>query len=105
MKKDINKLVRDRIPEIIEKDHKKPMYRIIEDNDEFLIKLKNKLLEEANEVVLSDNDKELVEELADLFEVIDSILKETGISISKVKEIQKEKRGSFSKKIYLYYSE
>lgn len=65
------------------------MYRIIEDNDEFLIELKNKLLEEANEVVLSDSEEELIEELADIFEVIDSILKETGISISKVKEIQK----------------
>lgn len=44
-----NKLVRDHIPEIIENDHKTCVTRILND-DEYLVCLKSKLLEECHEV-------------------------------------------------------
>lgn len=45
-----NKLVRDRIPEIIENDHKTCVTRILLNDDEYLVCLKSKLLEECHEV-------------------------------------------------------
>ena len=50
MKHIYNKLIRDRIPEIIENDHKTYATRILND-EEYLKCLKSKLLEECHEVI------------------------------------------------------
>ena len=44
-----NKLIRDKIPEIIENDGKEPITKTITDENEFLQLLIEKLLEEVNE--------------------------------------------------------
>jgi predicted house-cleaning noncanonical NTP pyrophosphatase (MazG superfamily) len=98
-----NKLVRDRIPEIIEKDGKKLSTKILSDND-YIKALKEKSFEELNEFVNTENDADAIEELADLLEIIHALAECHGASIDKVEEIRKkkaEKRGGFKEKIFL----
>lgn len=52
MKKKYNKLVRDKIPEIIERNNETPHVRILND-EEFKIELEKKLYEEYQEVLSS----------------------------------------------------
>ncbi|WML53334.1 nucleoside triphosphate pyrophosphohydrolase [Neobacillus sp. PS3-12] len=98
-----NKLVRDRIPEIIEKDGKKLSTKILSDND-YIKALKEKSFEELKEYVNTDNDADALEELADLLEIIHALAECHEASIEKVEEIRKkkaEKRGGFKEKIFL----
>lgn len=97
--KTYNKLVRDRIPEIIEASGHKCETRVLSD-DEYLMELKNKLQEEVNEYLESDS----VEELADIIEVVHSLSAQSGSSIESVEEIRSNKaneRGGFTEKIFL----
>ncbi|MDD2375933.1 MAG: nucleoside triphosphate pyrophosphohydrolase [Clostridia bacterium] len=98
-KKVYNKLVRDMIPEIITKNGEHPITEIL-DNNEYKKKLDEKLLEEVNEYQKDDN----VEELADIMEVILSILKFKNIDVLEFENIVKNKRnkkGGFENKIFL----
>lgn len=100
MKKQIyNKLVRDRIPEIITNNGEYPTVEILGDA-EYKKRLDEKLLEEVNEYLKDDN----AEELADITEVILAILKYKNVEISDFENIIKNKRdkkGGFEKKIFL----
>lgn len=94
-----NKLVRDKIIDIIEADGRIAKYRILDDN-EYRQELNKKLQEEVKEY-LEDNN---VEELADIVEVIYGILNSMDVSIKEFEKIRmnkQEKRGAFEKKIYL----
>ena len=102
MKKVFNKLVRDKIPEIIENNNEVAVTKILSDKD-YRDELIKKLLEEYNEVV-NANGKDLIAELADMLEVIDAIAKTENITLEdviKIKEDKKIKRGGFDKKIFL----
>lgn len=97
-----NKLVRDRIPEIIEGNGEQPITRILND-EEYRTELIKKLNEEYDEVVAA-SDEEVIEELADMLEVMESIAElhnKTLDDIILVKENKKNKRGGFSKKLFL----
>lgn len=92
------KLVRDKIPEIITADGKKPITRIL-DNDEYLHELDRKLNEEIAEY---QADKS-VEEMADVLEVLFAICKARGHSVEELMEVRnakREKRGGFEQKIF-----
>lgn len=94
-----NKLVRDKIPEIITADNCTPITRIFSD-EEYLSELNIKLKEELNEYLESNS----VEELADMMEVMLGILDSKGVSFNDFDSIRKQKvlkRGAFNKKIYL----
>jgi len=94
-----NKLIRDKIPEIVEDSGKKPMIHIL-DKDTYYKELVKKLLEETNEFIESDNP----EEIADILEVIDALIKARGISkqeIIKIQQTKRSKRGGFDKRIFL----
>ena len=94
-----NKLVRDKIPEIIEASGDKPNYETLKD-DRYLSELNKKLLEEANEFIEANDP----EELADLMEVVYAIANLKNIDLNEVENIRKQKaqkRGAFDKKIYL----
>ena len=99
-----NKLVRDRIPEIIEKENKVPKTRIL-DSEEYKLELLKKLLEESKEVLEAKDSKEnLSKELGDLLEVIDSSVKAFNLDLAEIlilKEKRKEDRGGFDKQIFL----
>ena len=97
-----NKLVRDRIPEIIEGNGEEPITRILND-EEYRSELIKKLNEEYDEVVNASGE-DIIEELADMLEVMESIANlqnKTLDNIIKKKEKKKNKRGGFSKKIFL----
>lgn len=94
-----NKLVRDKIPEIIEAGGEKCKIRTLND-EEYLLELNRKLQEELTEY----QETGAVEELADLVEVAKTIARLKGISRSKFEEImakKREERGGFGKKVYL----
>ncbi|WP_330370944.1 nucleoside triphosphate pyrophosphohydrolase [Butyrivibrio sp. LB2008] len=94
-----NKLVRDRIPEIIEKDGKTCETEVLADKD-YLAMLDAKLDEELTEYHQDKN----IEELADLMEVIYAVAEARGYSIEQLEAVRKEKaekRGAFKDKIFL----
>ena len=94
-----NKLVRDNIPDIIQKSGKTPAFHTLSEN-EYLTELDRKLSEECAEYLA---DKSL-EELADILEVIYAICDARGYSTSELESCRKakaEKRGSFANRIYL----
>jgi predicted house-cleaning noncanonical NTP pyrophosphatase (MazG superfamily) len=98
-----NKLVRDRIPEVIESTGKTFTTRILS-NDEYIKELKKKSFEELNEYVNTENNEDAIEELADLLEIIHALAEYHGSSIDIVEEVRKvkaEKRGGFKEKIFL----
>ena len=98
-----NKLVRDRIPEIIELNGNKCEYHVA-GNGEFERMLHTKLLEEANEFI----QKPSAEELADILEVIDAIRKHHKIDIGEIKHqkiMKRTNRGAFDKKYILEVTE
>lgn len=98
-----NKLVRDKITDIIEADGRMAKYRVL-NNNEYREELNKKLQEEVKEY-LEDNN---VEELADIVEVIYGILNSMDISIEKFENVRKEKvkqRGAFQNKIFLEEAE
>ena len=95
-----NKLVRDKIPQIIkEKNDGVPIYRIMED-EEYLASLNSKLAEELAEYLESGE----IEELADLEEVLLAILdakKVTYKDFTAIREQKVQKRGAFKERIFL----
>ena len=99
MKQTYNKLVRDKIIDIIISNGETPKSRVLSD-EEYLEELHRKLFEEANEFIEEDSP----EEMADLLEVVYSIAKLKNIDLNEVERIRKEqrqKRGGFENKIYL----
>jgi predicted house-cleaning noncanonical NTP pyrophosphatase (MazG superfamily) len=106
MRIEYNKLIRDRIPEIIEKDGKKFAIEVMGDND-YQQALFSKLVEEAQEAVNSKPEKLLIE-LADLLEVIHALMRAFDIDPDELKKIQQHRkmtRGSFDKKLKLLWTE
>ncbi|HOQ02184.1 MAG TPA: nucleoside triphosphate pyrophosphohydrolase [Acetivibrio clariflavus] len=94
-----NKLVRDKIPAIIEKSGKKAIIEVL-DNKAYKKYLDIKLGEELQEYLTADS----VDELADLVEVVYAILKYKGIDIKDFETIRNrkaEERGIFDKKLLL----
>lgn len=94
-----NKLVRDKIPDIILKDNELPVTRILDD-EEFIKELNKKLQEEVNEYLEGEN----IEEMVDILEVIRAILEYKMVSYEEIEDKRKkksQKRGAFKDKIYL----
>ena len=99
MAKTYHKLVRDKIPEIIENDGKKCITRALS-QEEYLKELRRKLDEEVQEYHESGDH----EELADILEVVYALATATGCAEDALNTIRREKaqkRGGFSKRILL----
>jgi predicted house-cleaning noncanonical NTP pyrophosphatase (MazG superfamily) len=98
-----NKLVRDRIPEILEKSGKRYTSRIL-DNQEYLNELRKKVHEELDEYIHSKSQAETIAELVDVLDVIYALAEYHGVTIDEIEEIRKrkvEEKGSFKQKVYL----
>lgn len=98
-----SKLVRDRIPDLIREDGRKPRIKIV-GGDELLKALNEKLLEEYNEYVSAIDDPERLVELADVLEVVFSTARHIGMTESELLELcykKREDRGGFLKG-YIY---
>ena len=102
--KQYNKLIRDRIPEIIAAKGEKAVTRILDDK-EFAKALVSKLVEEAKEAEAAAGDKtELTKEIGDMWEVIEALIVHFGLDqreIASVKAKRLTERGGFTKKIFL----
>lgn len=94
-----NKLVRDKIPEIIEASGKTCVTEVLSDG-EYIQFLDAKLNEELAEYQQSKS----LEELADLLEVLGAVVKARGYTWDELTSVRKEKRGqrgAFENKILL----
>lgn len=94
-----NKLVRNKIPEIISASGKKANCRIL-GKDEYIKELDRKLDEECAEYRTDKN----IEELADILEVIYAIAEARGYSATELERVRlekSEKHGGFSQRIFL----
>lgn len=80
---EFNKLVRDKIPQIIEENGEVPHFHIIEDDSEYLEALLQKDIEEGIELAQDTN----LEELADKLEVLYAIAKARGYSQIKLNKL------------------
>lgn len=97
-----NKLVRDRIPEIIEASGKRCEWEVLSD-EEYLARLDEKLQEELAEY----QEAKSLEELADLLEVLMAVAEARGsmAEVEAIRVAKKAKRGGFEKRILLKSTE
>ncbi|MEI6242814.1 MAG: nucleoside triphosphate pyrophosphohydrolase [Chlamydiota bacterium] len=99
----MSKLVRDFIPEIM-RQKGLPVNMYVADNTEYGKRLVEKLLEEVKEYIQEESE----EELADVLEVLDAIMKWKGFSKEKIEALRLKKqkeRGSFNRRIVLVSGE
>ena len=104
-RKTYNKLIRDKIPEIIQKDNATPKVSILDD-EQFSSALKEKLIEEAKELQEAKTQEEILNELSDVLQLVESIASNNKLTIEEIKnqkEAKKIKRGGFEKKLFLEY--
>jgi len=95
------KLIRDKIPQIIEEDEgREAPVHIAEDDGEYFMRLKEKLVEEVGEFLKDPNP----EEMADILEVLDAIsalLKIDPETVLDVKENKVMEKGRFEKRVII----
>lgn len=105
MKNKITKLVRDRIPQIIKEQGENPSVTTLDNDQMFREALLKKLHEEFNELqmaLLEKNKEHIIEEFADINEVIKTLQKLERIQEDDVITQQKKKfaiRGGFSQRL------
>ena len=98
-----NKLIRDRIPEIIKNDYKLCEVRIL-DNTEFSREVYRKLVEEMAELSNASTRDEIINEMADIHELLDTLRDIHQINLDEVLAKQKSKgltNGKFERKLFL----
>ena len=98
-----NKLVRDRIPQIIEASGKTCTTSILAPC-EHLGEIKKKMQEEVLEFQQVSNENDAIEELADILELVHAALDMYGVSykeLEAVRQRKKDKRGGFAEGVYL----
>lgn len=97
--KHFGKLVRDRIPEIIEKNGETPVTRTLDDQE-----YRAALLQKLEEEVAECRENHSAEELADLQEVILALAADLGLTPEALETVRVKKaqeRGGFAKRIFL----
>jgi predicted house-cleaning noncanonical NTP pyrophosphatase (MazG superfamily) len=99
---EFGKLVRDRIPEIIEADGRRPVVEVL-DVARYREALLAKLGEEAAELAAADEDG-VLDELADVYEVLRALAEQAGVDLDQVEEradVKGDERGRFRDRLYL----
>ena len=94
-----NKLVRDKIPEVIENSGKKFSSHIAGE-----LEYKEELFKKVYEELEEFKENPSAEEMADIFEVLEGLIKAYNIEMNDVFDIKEEKareRGAFEKRIVL----
>lgn len=103
----MNKLVRDNIPDIIRKNGDIPFYHIL-DEEEYILALKTKMMEEYQEILGASSKEEILEECADLLELLFALTVANGYTeedLLNTRILKREKRGGFDKRIFLEKTE
>lgn len=100
------KLIRDKLPGIMAEINQKAELKTLDEQD-YRKALRDKILEEAHEIPLPEyKNDDLIVEIADLQEVIDSLKRSYAITESEVNDMQavrRLKRGGFRDKVFLEY--
>ena len=102
MGKVYNKLVRDKIPDVIKANGENPITRVLS-FEEYKAELERKLGEEYMEVVEAAG-RDRLEELADVYEILKAlaVLENSSIEeVQKIADAKAQKRGAFKDRIYL----
>ena len=102
-----NKLWRDKMPDIV-RARGSLVHVASLDDKEYGEQLKIKLAEEVQEVVVASSQREIIEELADVYEVIDALCKLHNISLDDIRIIQAKKRderGGFYNRMFVTMAE
>lgn len=97
-----NKLVRDKIPDIIRSSGKDCDCIKLEE-ESYVSELKRKLREEVEEYIRAGDDTEGVEELADILEVVRALAQIHKVlpeDVEKVRAKKVEERGGFKDRIF-----
>lgn len=107
MIKKYNKLVRDNITKIIREngDYARTKRKLTD--EEFIVAVKKKIVEEAMEVKNAQTKEEIIEELADLSEImltLANIYKITLEDVNTTRLKKNEEKGSFNKRVFLKYT-
>ena len=99
VEKKYNKLVRDKIPEIIAESGRKCKTKVLSEKD-YIFELERKLSEEVHEYKLDKNP----DELCDVLEVIYTLAEARGMSVEELeakRDAKRESRGGFDGRVYL----
>lgn len=97
------KLVRDRIPDLIRADGREPAVQVLDDAA-YAVALRAKLQEEAREVAEAQSRTAVLEELADVYEVLLALARSAAFDLRDVQEaaqLKAEQRGAFHGRLYL----
>ena len=102
-----NKLWRDKLVDLMNQNQSKIHYKELDDQ-EFIEQLKIKLLEEAQEVCYANTKENLIEELADVLEVISAFCTVKNITFQEIINIKNKKhnnRGGFEGRKFVTIAE
>jgi len=103
MKTTYNKLIRDNIPDIIQAAGKSCKVRTL-DTADFDVELRRKLEEETRELKSARTQQQLIEELADIEEIVQALLKLHGSDKKQLERTRQKKaaeNGAFKKRLFL----
>ncbi|WP_270606558.1 nucleoside triphosphate pyrophosphohydrolase [Bacillus mobilis] len=98
-----NKLIRNKIPQIIKSNGKTPTIRILPE-EEYIKEICKKTEEELTEYLEADTKEHKLEELSDLLELINALAEHEGTTLEEIDKIRRKKaeeRGGFQNRIYL----
>jgi predicted house-cleaning noncanonical NTP pyrophosphatase (MazG superfamily) len=95
-----NKLVRDNIPEIIERNGQKAVARKLSE-EEYIKELLRKLVEEAQELLESNGDLGERADVGEVLAALDSVLGWTESDIHDARDKKNNDRGAFTSRLYL----
>lgn len=106
MRKTYNKLIRDRIPEIMDAEGIEYETEVLNER-EYVAALRAKVLEEAREVCEAPQE-ELAKEIGDLLEVLEALRVACNLDQGMVERIRRERRrdrGGFEKRLRLLWTD
>lgn len=98
-----NKLIQNKIPQIIKSNGKTPTTRILP-QDEYIKEICKKTQEELTEYIEAKTKSDKLEELSDLLELINALAEYEGTTLEEINNIRKKKaeeRGGFSNRVFL----
>lgn len=104
----LDKLGRDKAAELFAEQGCKLKFHIVEDNEEYLDALTQKMVEELEEIFECETKEQAIEELADLEEVMAAFKKLINVDQKEIDTARKEKlekHGGFEKRVYVEHVE
>lgn len=103
-----NKLARDKAIKQMESKGIVLKTKTLTDNEEYLEAVTQKIVEELEEMFDSQSQEELIVELADLEEILDTfkaLVKVDQADIDAVRKAKTAERGDFSKRLFIEYAD